>query len=132
MNFLELVKTRQSVRKYLPKEVEPEKIARCIEAARLAPSACNSQPWTFLVADRVAGFNEVDAHARALFYYLSVEPKLEPAEDPRFIPGRGAVITIKGRRVGIMGEVHPQCLENWGIEMPCAVVELSLDDVRRG
>ncbi len=86
----------------------------------------------FLVADRVAGFNEVDAHARALFYYLSVEPKLEPAEDPRFIPGRGAVITIKGRRVGIMGEVHPQCLENWGIEMPCAVVELSLDDVRRG
>jgi phenylalanyl-tRNA synthetase beta subunit len=27
--------------------------------------------------------------------------------------------------------VHPQCLSNWGIEMPCAVVELSLDDVRR-
>jgi nitroreductase len=51
MNFSELVKTRQSVRKYLPKAVEPEKIARCIEAARLAPSACNSQPWKFVIID---------------------------------------------------------------------------------
>ncbi len=49
MNFLELVKTRQSVRKYAPRAVEPEKIDQCIEAARLAPSACNSQPWKFVV-----------------------------------------------------------------------------------
>jgi nitroreductase len=51
MNFLELAKTRQSIRKYSPKEVEPEKIARCIEAARLAPSACNSQPWKFIIVN---------------------------------------------------------------------------------
>jgi len=51
MNFPELIKTRQSVRKYLPKPVEREKIARCIEAARLAPSACNSQPWKFIIVD---------------------------------------------------------------------------------
>lgn len=49
MNFLELVKTRQSVRKYSPQAIEPEKIEQCIEAARLAPSACNSQPWKFIV-----------------------------------------------------------------------------------
>jgi len=49
MNFLELVKTRQSVRKYAPRAVEPDKIDQCIEAARLAPSACNSQPWKFVV-----------------------------------------------------------------------------------
>ena len=29
-----------------------------------------------------------------------------------------------------MGEVHPQVLENWGIQMPCAAVELSLDLMR--
>jgi nitroreductase len=51
MNFLELARTRQSVRKYIAKAVEPEKIARCIEAARLAPSACNSQPWKFIIID---------------------------------------------------------------------------------
>jgi phenylalanyl-tRNA synthetase beta chain len=84
----------------------------------------------FLVADREAGFNEVDAHALALFYYLSVEPKLSPVEDPRFIPGRAAAISVGGRRVGIMGEVHPQVLSNWGIEMPCAAAEIHLDLVR--
>jgi phenylalanyl-tRNA synthetase beta chain len=84
----------------------------------------------FLVADRETGFNDVDAHLLALFYYLSLEPELSALEDPRFIPGRAAEIRVKGRKVGIMGEVHPQVLENWGIQMPCAAVELSLDLMR--
>ena len=48
MNFIELVKTRQSHRKYLDKPVEREKIERCLEADRLEPSASNSQPWEFI------------------------------------------------------------------------------------
>jgi len=51
VKFLDLVKTRQSVRKYLDKPIEREKIERCLEAARLAPSASNSQPWNFIVVD---------------------------------------------------------------------------------
>lgn len=50
-NFLELVNCRRSVRGYLNKTVEREKIERCIEAARLAPSACNAQPWSFIIVD---------------------------------------------------------------------------------
>ena len=49
--FLDLVRRRQSVRGYTPRPVEKEKIQRCLEAARLAPSACNAQPWTFIVVD---------------------------------------------------------------------------------
>lgn len=51
MNFLELVKNRQSDRAYIPQPIEKEKIERCLEAARLAPSACNAQPWKFIVVD---------------------------------------------------------------------------------
>jgi nitroreductase len=47
--FLELVQNRQSDRAYLDKPVENEKLERILEAARLAPSACNSQPWKFIV-----------------------------------------------------------------------------------
>jgi nitroreductase len=47
--FLELVQNRQSDRAYLDKPVEKEKLERILEAARLAPSACNSQPWKFIV-----------------------------------------------------------------------------------
>ena len=48
-SFLDLVQHRQSDRAYLDKPVEAEKIERILEAARLAPSACNSQPWKFIV-----------------------------------------------------------------------------------
>lgn len=51
MTFLELVKKRRSVRKYSAKPVSREVMDRCLEAARLAPSACNSQPWHFIVVD---------------------------------------------------------------------------------
>ena len=49
MTFLELVTRRSSVRRYRGDAVPREAIERCIEAARLAPSACNSQPWRFVV-----------------------------------------------------------------------------------
>lgn len=51
MQFLDLVRKRQSERKYSDKPVPRDVIERCLEAARLAPSACNSQPWTFLVVE---------------------------------------------------------------------------------
>lgn len=51
MAFLDLVKHRKSVRDFIDKPVEKEKIMMCLEAARLAPSASNSQPWKFIVVD---------------------------------------------------------------------------------
>ncbi|MFA6950444.1 MAG: nitroreductase family protein, partial [Lentimicrobiaceae bacterium] len=51
MDFSELVKLRQSDRKYSDRPVEKEKIQQCIETARLSPSANNSQPWKFVIVD---------------------------------------------------------------------------------
>ena len=51
MELEHVIKTRRSVRKFEDKPVEREKIDACLEAARLAPSACNSQPWEFIVID---------------------------------------------------------------------------------
>ena len=47
--MLELIISRQSDRKYSDKQVEKDKLERIIEAARMAPSACNAQPWKFIV-----------------------------------------------------------------------------------
>lgn len=49
--FLNLARSRQSDRKYSDKVVEKEKVERIIEAGRIAPSACNAQPWRFIVVD---------------------------------------------------------------------------------
>ncbi|MGL4570438.1 MAG: nitroreductase family protein [Clostridium sp.] len=51
MDLFNLINKRESVRGYLEKEVEREKIFKIIEAARMAPSACNAQPWKFVVVD---------------------------------------------------------------------------------
>ena len=88
MNFLDLVRTRKSVREYLNKSVEREKIERCLEAARLAPSASNSQPWRFIVIDdpklketvarktfdRLISFNRFSLQAPVLIILISERP----------------------------------------------------------
>lgn len=51
MELIDVIKNRRSIRKFEDKKVEREKIEACLEAARLAPSACNSQPWHFIVID---------------------------------------------------------------------------------
>jgi nitroreductase len=49
MDLFEAIRTRRSIRKYVDKPVEKEKLSRILEAARLAPSAVNLQPWDFIV-----------------------------------------------------------------------------------
>ncbi|MDG5814132.1 nitroreductase family protein [Chitinispirillales bacterium ANBcel5] len=48
-DFYELIKKRYSVRGYLNKQVEEEKLVKVLDAGRNAPSACNIQPWSFIV-----------------------------------------------------------------------------------
>lgn len=51
MHFKDLIQQRYSVRKYSSKKVSRELIAQIIEAGQYAPSACNKQPWRFVVVD---------------------------------------------------------------------------------
>ena len=59
MDFMTIAQTRQSCRSYDPRPVEEEKLQAILEAVRLAPSACNGQPYRITVckgeaASRVA------------------------------------------------------------------------------
>jgi len=47
--FYPAVETRRTVRDFLPDPVPPEVLDRCLDAARLAPSSSNLQPWEFVV-----------------------------------------------------------------------------------
>ena len=49
MGVLELMKRRCSVRKFQKRPIETDKLLYVLEAARVAPSACNYQPWRFIV-----------------------------------------------------------------------------------
>lgn len=97
MQFLDLVEKRQSVRRYLEKPVEREKIERCLQAAQLAPSACNAQPWSYILVEdaelRLAVAKEtynplVAFNKFALKAPLMVVLVLEPANATSQIGGR--------------------------------------------
>lgn len=66
MDFSELIQKRQSDRRYAPRPVAREHILKCLEAARLAPSACNSQPWKFIVVDEPEKLKEMSDAAVGL------------------------------------------------------------------
>ena len=52
---------------------------------------------------------------------------VRPVEHPGFIPGRvGAIGRPGDDRIGTLGEVHPEVLENYGLKHPVALFELSL------
>ena len=90
MDFLEIAKTRQSCRSYdTERPVEQEKLDAILEAVRLAPSACNGQPYHVTVcagnvAKEVAaattgmGMNKFAAQAPVLLV-LSEEPYVKSA-----------------------------------------------------
>ena len=115
MNFLELVNSRRSVRRYEPgRRIPREALERCLEAARLAPSACNSQPWSFVVVDDPAqvralaedsccrppyGMNKFAADASALVAVVTEKMKLAARLGAQF---RGVQYSLVD--VGIAGE----------------------------
>jgi nitroreductase len=68
LDVLEAVKNRRSIRNYLDKPVEEEKLLKILEAARLSPSAVNFQPWNFIVVkDRVIRQKMLQAYNREWF-----------------------------------------------------------------
>ena len=58
MNFLDIAKTRYSVRSYKDKRVEKEKLEQILEAAHVAPTAANLQPVRLLVVQEKEGLDK--------------------------------------------------------------------------
>lgn len=71
MSFLRLVRKRKSIRKYSSQPVPRQVIDRCLEAARLSPSACNSQPWSFIVVDNQELKNNLARRAFSGIYSIN-------------------------------------------------------------
>ncbi len=78
MTFSELVNKRESTRKYASKIVPRQLIDQCLESARLAPSACNSQPWSFIVVDDEKTKNEIVDKAMSGIYKSNAFVKTAP------------------------------------------------------
>lgn len=59
MSFLENAKKRYSVRDFQPAKVEKEKLQKILEAARVAPTGANNQPYRLIVVQEDKGFEKI-------------------------------------------------------------------------
>ena len=87
------------------------------------------QSLGFMTAANNANFNDLASEVASILYFLDHKYEVKEASDPHFIPGRQAAIIVKGKQVGIFGEVHPQVLENWQIAVPCVAGEIDLEEL---
>ncbi|MEM4389616.1 MAG: phenylalanine--tRNA ligase subunit beta [Candidatus Micrarchaeia archaeon] len=76
--------------------------------------------------DAAASYASARSIADALFAELGWQVVFAPAHHPTFIPGRVAKILLGKRELGFIGELHPQVLNNFGLEQPVAAFEIAL------
>lgn len=101
-SFLDLARQRQSDRAFdANRPIEPEKIARILEAAQLAPSACNAQPYRMIVVDEPELKNKVADTTSSKVLGMNHFTKQAPVhiviveENPNFTSGIGGVVKDK-------------------------------------
>ncbi|MFW6160818.1 MAG: nitroreductase family protein [Acidobacteriota bacterium] len=76
--FFDIIKNRRTVRKFKPTPVPKEHILKILDAARLAPTAGNQQPWKFLVIEDRNRLNKFQDAARE--WFLEKYKKRQPTE----------------------------------------------------
>jgi len=82
-----------------------------------------------VVSHSTAGYTEIKQILDTLLSNLSLKYSIMETEHNSFIPGRVGRVIVNERKIAYIGEIHPQCLENFTLEMPVAAFELNLTDI---
>jgi len=100
-------------------KVDPKEETHVKEFKRLAICLC----------DEKADFTMIKQVLDALCNAIDVKYEVREINHDSFISGRCARVTINGLDVAYIGEINPQVLENWGLQMPVAALELNLSEL---
>ncbi len=86
------------------------------ESVKLAISICHAR----------ADYTEVKKILDTLCSNLGLKAQYNAKEHHSFIQGRSANVTVKGKDLAIIGELHPRAINNFGLDMPIAAIELDV------
>lgn len=98
---------------------DENKDVKCKDILRLAVATSHSS----------ASFTEIKQVLDYVINLLGFNYELREAEHNSFINGRSGRISVNGKDIAYIGEVHPQVLENYELEMPVAAFELNLTEL---
>jgi phenylalanyl-tRNA synthetase beta chain len=75
-----------------------------------------------------ANFTEIKSNVEAFLVNMSLGKwQIKATKHPSFIEGRTASVCVKGKCLGILGEVHPEVLNNFELENPTVAFEIDLE-----
>ena len=77
-----------------------------------------------------ANFTEIKSCVEALLANLGLKNwTIKETRHPSFLQGRAAAIYVKGRKIGVVGEIHPEVLNNFELENPTSAFEIDLQRI---
>ena len=82
-----------------------------------------------VVCHSKSGFVELKSIVDGLMKNLNLEYVTKPCSNPVYIKGRAVDVYVEKKKVGSFGELHPQVLNNWEINMPTSAFEIVLENL---
>ncbi|MEM2953157.1 MAG: phenylalanine--tRNA ligase subunit beta [Candidatus Bathyarchaeia archaeon] len=112
----------------------PQRLFEVSDVAKINPrleTMCERRLHVAAVSSHsTANFTEMKSFCEALLANLGVENwQIKEAKHPSFLDGRTAAIYTKNKRLGILGEIHPEVLNNFELENPTAAFEIDLEQL---
>ena len=112
------------------KSLYPHKIfeaGEVVERDETANHGCTTRmKLAALLSHAEANFSEIGSFLANLQYLMLWDTTIQAKDLPVFIKGRSGKILANDQQVGVIGETHPEILEQWGIKMPTVMFEVDL------
>lgn len=89
----------------------------------------NEMHFSAMISDKIVTFTQIRQVLDAMLRTKGIEVSVKPTNHPSFIPGRAGAILYNDKAIGVIGEIHPQVLENFGIQAPVAAFEINLEKI---
>ncbi|MBN1646350.1 phenylalanine--tRNA ligase subunit beta [Candidatus Woesearchaeota archaeon] len=121
---------------FLSKNIKQEYPQRIFEIGEVVLPDANTETKTsnpvslaFLIASADADFTTAKQAMQHVFDYIGLKQKTVETKHDSFIPGRVGRITCSGKTLGYVGEINPEVLANFGMELPVVGFELNLTEI---
>ncbi|MFB0566991.1 MAG: phenylalanine--tRNA ligase subunit beta [Candidatus Bathyarchaeia archaeon] len=77
-----------------------------------------------------ANFTEIKSTVEALLHNMGLKRwEIKPTKHSSFIEGRAATIYLKRKEIGVLGEIHPEVLNNFELENPTSAFEIDIEEI---
>ena len=104
----------------------PQKI---FEISKVFSKNQETEKLSVIICNSKTNFTEIKQILDSLFLNLGLTYEIKSTKHDSFIEGRCGLISIKGKELGIIGEIFPSVLNNWQLENPAVALELDLQEL---